>query len=524
MASANEYLRDRILTHHHYLSRYDSQLMGELRSILDTAHAELLQKIARTQGGWTKTWLANTLANVDGIYSAAVDEMQGYLFPELKALARVESRYVGQVLDGITGLTTAAPSPAQLWAAIQTNPAASGNTLGDLFTHYKDASATRVQEAIRQAVIQGETVQELTRRLIGDTMSPGRWIKNEDGDRVYRPAVYAGGILNTSRVGAETLARTSVMHVAHQAHMAVYQENEDIIKGIQVLATLDTRTCPVCGALDGKVFEIGMVPGLPVHPNCRCVAVAVTKSYAELAGKQGDDLETGTRASMDGQVPASQTYGEWLRTQDRTTVEEALGKGKAALFLDKGLLVERFTKDGKVMTLEQLKKAEGIPEEVLSASVANISANPDYRQWIEKRSPDFIEVEEGIFAVKNGQTKAENAPNLLAARAMYQSGWGNVYLLPRAIGPGTDGIKSADARVDNKPDMLFDFKLTTAGKESAVDGAMRKAAKQAGNIIVQIVPGVDVKTIRGILRNRFNRSEGFGEMWILHLDGRLERV
>lgn len=344
MASANERIRDQILRHHHYLSRYESTQVKILVGVLNKAHTEILQKIATTKGGWTKTWLNNTLANIDGIYSAAVEGMQGVLFPEMRALAQVEARFASGVLSGITGMTTVAPSPEQLWAAINTNPADRGHTLGQLFESYTNANVDKVQSAIRQAVIEGETVQQLTQRLRGT-----------------KAMSYTDGILQASKHGAETLARTSVMHVANQAHLAVYKENADIIKGVQVIATLDTRTCPVCGGLDGKVFDdVDHMPTPPLHPNCRCTITAVTKSYAELAGGTGDDKPTGSRASMDGQVPANMSYGQWLRTQDRATVEDILGKGKAALFLDNGIPIERFVKDGLTLSLEELQNAEGL--------------------------------------------------------------------------------------------------------------------------------------------------------------------
>ncbi len=35
----------------------------------------------------------------------------------------------------------------------------------------------------------------------------------------------------------------------------------------------DERVCPVCGPLDGKVFNTGRFPPQPARPNCRCTSV-----------------------------------------------------------------------------------------------------------------------------------------------------------------------------------------------------------------------------------------------------------
>ena len=35
----------------------------------------------------------------------------------------------------------------------------------------------------------------------------------------------------------------------------------------------DERVCPICGPLDGKVFDTDQFPQQPAHPNCRCTSV-----------------------------------------------------------------------------------------------------------------------------------------------------------------------------------------------------------------------------------------------------------
>lgn len=110
---------------------------------------------------------------------------------------------------------------------------------------------------------------------------------------------------------AEGLALTSVQQVMADARMAAYQQNADLIKGVQQLSTLDGRTSPVCHgydhsarALDGSPLS-GLKPlptgGPPWHWRCRSVLVPITKSWEELGIKGMKEIPPGTRASMDGQ-------------------------------------------------------------------------------------------------------------------------------------------------------------------------------------------------------------------------------
>lgn len=76
-------------------------------------------------------------------------------------------------------------------------------------------------------------------------------------------------------------------------------------------------------------------------------------------GIDAKELTESTRASMDGQVPESMTYQEWLKKQPQDVVEEVLGKTKAKLFNEGGLTLDRFVDfKGDIYTLAELKKHE----------------------------------------------------------------------------------------------------------------------------------------------------------------------
>ena len=79
---------------------------------------------------------------------------------------------------------------------------------------------------------------------------------------------------------ARLLARTEVIRAHHQANMQEYR-NAGIAE-VEVVGEWttagDSRVCPRCKKLDGKVFTLKAIENaIPLHPNCRCVAVPVLK-------------------------------------------------------------------------------------------------------------------------------------------------------------------------------------------------------------------------------------------------------
>ena len=107
------------------------------------------------------------------------------------------------------------------------------------------------------------------------------------------------------------LIRTETNRVHNAAEKAAYEEEG--ITEYRFLATLDGRTCDVCGALDGKTFPVSEakegVNYPPLHPNDRCTTTAVIEGQnrAELK-RRALDPETGKTVL----IPAETTYEEWL--------------------------------------------------------------------------------------------------------------------------------------------------------------------------------------------------------------------
>lgn len=116
------------------------------------------------------------------------------------------------------------------------------------------------------------------------------------------------------------------------------------------LDTLDSKTCIICAArAKGSPYLIGEGPTFPAHPRCRCSPVPWF----------GDPI--GTRASVDGQVPADTDLESWLATQPHKEQDKAFGKTKAdAWRAGKLTMRQMLDRDLQPLTLADLRRLDRI--------------------------------------------------------------------------------------------------------------------------------------------------------------------
>lgn len=226
-------------------------------------------------------------------------------------------------------------------------------------------------DAMRTGVQRGETLQELTQRIIGGTRK-GVQIPAVQGV----PGVTAPGrgLMTRARKNAEALVRTSYLTVASEARRALYKANEGVIKGTQQVSTLDGRTTQICMAYSGAAWDLDLEPippntlpyngGVPRHFGCRSAEVPVLKTASEILGIPGlPEIPKGTRASMDGQVPEDLSFDKWLSGKDAQNpafADKMLGVGKAELWREgKISLQDLVGPDGDQKTLADLRSDLG---------------------------------------------------------------------------------------------------------------------------------------------------------------------
>ena len=286
-------------------------------------------------------------AEIDALLAQSFAALADALLLRLYELARVMAAHEAAALSaaGVSDVKTV--SAAALSALLDARVLAvegiySEPLLAPFVRHYADAQKTRIAAVVRQGVAQGLTNAQIRQRVIGT-----------------KKAGYNDGIVGASVRSGDALVRTAVQHVSSAARQAVAEANGDIVAGVRMVATLDSRTSSVCRSLDERVFPVDSGPRPPFHINCRTSFVLVLK--AEYAGREAQ----GKRASAGGAVSDGLSYYEWLGKQPAAFQDEVLGRTRGALFRRGGLSAKQFAdwqldRNFRPRTLDELR--ELIPE------------------------------------------------------------------------------------------------------------------------------------------------------------------
>ena len=343
----NRELFDFLLKQQIATGRYATQLVSDTVSLLNAADREIMAKIvSRGEDGTITTARLNALLReirqmVDDSYWQAEkrlhDEMGGFVVHSAASTVDVLSAQVPVAFSAV-GM-----SPEQLTAIVSKTPISIGPDkkllLEEIFKSLASGKEEAIRGAVRLGMVQGESMAEITRRLMGT-----------------RAARYQDGIIDTHRRHASNIVRSVVQHTNNTAVAATFANNKDIVRGWVYVATLDSRTCSVCFSQSGKEFELGKGP-IPIrHVSCRCYQIPRVATWREL-GVDLDEMPAGKRASKGGLVDADISFHSWLKGESEKTQVDLLGKTRQKLFADGGLKIDRFTDtSGKLYTLDALKQ------------------------------------------------------------------------------------------------------------------------------------------------------------------------
>jgi SPP1 gp7 family putative phage head morphogenesis protein len=347
VASVNEELRQLAVSHQIGLTRLSSGVAEEVKRLLRKVEADLVAQIldkdpTSDSGLWSVTRMRELLRQIRLINADNIAEVGSHMRRALSDAAEYETEYQAKALQKKLPVRWSLnmPSTKTLESLVTRSPMA-GRLLEDWVSGLEAGRLDRVKTALQLGLSEGETIDQIVRRIRGT-----------------RAANFEDGVLAISRRSAETMVRTAVNGVTTNARELLYKENDDLIKGVQWVSTLDTRTSPICRDRDGEVYPPNEGPRPPAHPNCRSTTVPVTKSWDEL-GVDAEEIGESERASMDGQVAEKLTYAEWLRKQSAAVQDEALGPTRAALYRRGGVALDRFVdQTGSLYTLDQLRRRE----------------------------------------------------------------------------------------------------------------------------------------------------------------------
>lgn len=364
MPSANAVLLDRAVDHAINELRFERGVVYRMIAVLNRADARLSAQLAEAllrldADSFTVQRLEALLVSVRETNAAAYAAVFDALEPALRDLAEAEAAAQRAQLRAAVPAAVqlrfpiAGVSVEQVYAAALSRPF-QGRLLREWAAALAESRLRQVREAVRAGYVEGQTTADIIRKI--------------RGTKALR---YEDGILARPRRELATVVQTALSHTAQTARSASYAANADLIKALRWVSTLDSRTSPMCRVRDGLVYT-ATAPHKPVghkvpwgagpgrlHFNCRSVSVPVLKSWKEL-GIDAEELPAGTRASMDGTVPADLTYRQWLSRQSAERQDEILGPERGKLLRAGKVTVEQFTDDkGNWLSLDQLRAKIG---------------------------------------------------------------------------------------------------------------------------------------------------------------------
>lgn len=382
--TANEELSDSLIRHQTYLLRYSSYVNNRIVSLLNATEEDVAMRIRDRLAGneglrstvqWKRFY--SLVESVATIRQSAWSKASEFLINEMSELAQKEPLFLSNILNTVSPVVLEIVLPApRLLKSIALSRPFEGRILKDWAKTLETEDIRRISNAIQIGMVSGEGNAAIARRVVGTSALNG-----------------TDGATQATRSQVQAITRTATQHIANNARNEMMQENADILEGEEYVATLDSRTTPVCKAYDGKIYPVGKGPLPPLHFSCRSLRVAyfgaerlgerpakpvtekqLLREYAEMHKlnplKSRDDLPRGSKGDYDkfsrarirqltGQVPSKLNYQKWLEKQSNEFQDDTLGVTKAKLFRDGKLPLDRFIdKNGNELTLSDIAKRD----------------------------------------------------------------------------------------------------------------------------------------------------------------------
>lgn len=370
--SVNDTILDEITGHSVDLQRLEASVKKDIRKELKKLEKTLVADIQnsgmvdavreQTKVKRMKALLKQTRETIKTTYKQVAKD-------HAKTLANVasiaEKQAVSALNKSINFKVASVGMSTQMLKAIASNTLFEGAQSAEWWARRSEAFHLRFSDTVRQGMMRGDSTRLITKNLIGTS-----------------PNKFKDGALQANRRSAEALVRTSIQAVANESRLMTYADNDDIIKSIEWVSTLDSRTSNTCKGLDGLTWSNPdrtpikhniAFPGVTAHWGCRSTQVPVVKSWEEL-GAKGDfnELPESTRASMDGQVSDKLGYEGWLKGKSEEFQREALGAKKFDLWKEGKLkFTDLVNQSGNPLTVEQLVVKLDKPKKIVKTVVPN---------------------------------------------------------------------------------------------------------------------------------------------------------
>lgn len=322
-------LRDAVLRHTLQLLRLSAGQEADAERIIAELEVELRALLKSDLSDAGKAEVRQLINDAGKLIDPAYADAAAVT--DTHALALVVSQQTVGALDTAIPGTIATPTAERI-ASLTKDVLIDGAPSSAWWAKQAEDTAFKFAAQVRQGVANGWTNEQIVARV--------------------------SGFMDTAKRNARSLVQSSVMTAANQARLATFRKNANLIDGVRWLSTLDSHTCVICAALDGQAWDLdgNKIGGTsvdfetpPAHFSCRCVLSPIPKPIEGLV------LPEGTRASMNGPVPSSTTFEDFLKRQSPEFVDKVLGKRRAEMFLaGKLTLRDLISGAGRELTLDEL--------------------------------------------------------------------------------------------------------------------------------------------------------------------------
>jgi SPP1 gp7 family putative phage head morphogenesis protein len=381
LTSISNQFADEFTGHSVNLLRFSESVRTKVVGMLKQLEEDLVSQIRDIDIGSTKgpSWrlsrlnelLKQTRKTISTAYLSSTEQLQS----QLLRLSEIETKASVKLINDVIGADLAGIGiQKSVLKELATQSIVNGAIQSDWWSKQATDTVMRFQTQMRIGTLAGETNADLIARLRGEATGRKIVYEVEGKKKIFNET--SGGIMQVSRRDAEALVRTSVQTVANNVRFETLKENDDIVKGVQLLVTLDNRTSEICMARSGGAWNLKTgkplpeskvkidFPGKPpYHWNCRSTLVPILKSWDQLAkgAVSGiEEIKPDTQSSMDGQVAADLSYEDWLKTKDEDFQKEVLGEGKWKLWTEgKITFPDLVSQVGNPLSLEELEAKFG---------------------------------------------------------------------------------------------------------------------------------------------------------------------
>lgn len=286
------------------ITAFAASLLPVLLDVRDEIVSRLVSIVTKRGPTLRASQLVSLEGDIESIIGNAAGEIGGKFGDELDTLAASFAKDTHKAItSSVPKIAAGVFSPLNA-EEIENSVARFGSGFADWINNgWTSGSEDLAKQALTNSVAFGEDSEEAAQRM--------------------------AQALGTSIEKARLVSRTAIHANAADIRDQYLDENSDVFDKWMWVATLDHRTCPKCGPLDGKLFDIKQGPEIPAHMRCRCVAVPQVTDWSD-TGLDMSLLPPGQRASMNGEVPSTMTYSDWLDQQEaaegRAAVLAIVGK------------------------------------------------------------------------------------------------------------------------------------------------------------------------------------------------------